>query len=216
MNMRKLFLTLIVSFSLYGTISGQNRPPGIITKTVPRGTVVPGSMPHADAERHKIRLASVEGDYEVLILFQNFINGNYIPREHFEERVAFVRFGPQSPLVYEIALELQNDSSLCKLFFLFPDMRWIKYKAVSDQSTFCLKFLFFDYDTQITDNASLPLLLVYEDNRTTGEIENKLKAFVTNGKLKKTAKTNEFIERNIENYSLLNYQTTKLQSTSTE
>lgn len=214
--MRKLFFILVLFCSLYGTISAQNRLPGITTKTVPRGTIIPGTMPHADAEKHKVRLTSVESGYKVLILFQNFINGKYMPEDHLEERVSSRHIGPQNPLIFEIALELQDDSNLCKLFFLFPDMHWVKSKAVSEQSTFCVKFLFFDYDTQITDDAFMPLLLVYEDNRTTGEIEKKLRKFVVNGKLKKTAKTNEFIKQNIENYSLLNCLITKNKPTSTE
>lgn len=207
--MNKLFFMLIIFCSFVGTISAQNRLPGITLKTTKRGTN-PIDMPHDDTERHNIKLTSIENDYEFRILLQNFVNGKYIPSDRDMERIATGRLRAKGNLVFEVTPELKNDNNLCKVFFFFPQMYLYRLKVVSESSKNCIKFLFFDFETQIRDDVFMPMLLIYEDNRTTGDNEKKLETFVTNGKLTYFENTYKFIEQNIENYTLLYYKTTKI------
>lgn len=176
---------------------------GYTLKTVRRGEMPP-PVPAENSDRHKFKVFTDTENIEFKLLFYNYVDGVQREEGDFVEIIRHGILSPNESYSIEIVPEISDDHRLFKLFFLEPSEIDIRRKLVMDSDKE-MKCLFFSYESALTLDSYVPVLIAYEDHKTTNEVEKLLRPFIKDGLLMYDKQCEKVIKEQVKQYSMLFY-----------
>ncbi|MDR1097461.1 MAG: hypothetical protein LBL57_04950 [Tannerella sp.] len=200
----KITFVFIALTALCISAIGQEKP-RLITRTA-RSDAPPeyGTVPFAGSERFKLTFVPAKDTTYVTIYLFEYLNGKRIEKHEFFEYICTRLITKGQKLVFEMVPSTNRDDTM-RVFVTFPDMMAARPLFAGKGKS----YKYVPYNVQKEGNVLKDtdiLMLFYEDDPKTNEVESTVKKYVKDGKLDTDPSVNNELLSKIERYAILFYK----------
>jgi hypothetical protein len=182
-----------------GDVIAQQKPSGITLKTTKRGEPSPYE-PSPDSERFKMKCVAKKDTTAFFMYLREYEGGKKIYDE--TERINFGRARKGAKFSWEVVPDVSAENIL-RVYVYFPGF-------IAHRMKVSVKGKYFNYvPYQLKDDTGqtedVPLMLFYEDDAETHEMEALVQKQTIDGKLNPAAAKNKALLVKIKRYAILTY-----------
>jgi hypothetical protein len=202
----KIFIILLMACSIVTCdVIAQQRPPGVILKSVRRGEPLPEeAIPAPESERFKMSWVAPKDTSNFEMYLWEYVEGERVDEfSRVLENVYTGQFSKGNRLTWEVVPDIVSTNDTLGIFIYFPGMTARRLKIPEKGK--CFKYAPYRLMKNTGRTGEVPLMLFYEDNIATGETEKLIKRYMTDGKLNPDVARNKLLLSKINRYSILLY-----------
>lgn len=172
-----------------------------VTRTTTRKGEKAEPQPAANSEYFKIKCNILKDSIHFALYAKEFKGGKHVPDDF--ERINSGLFFKGDKLIWEIVPDLSDKHHL-KLFMYFPGMTVCRQKLTSLNK--CFKYRLYKETQSAAYGKNVPLMLVYEDDLYSGEVERFINEFAGQGLLEPVSVKNEKLLAGLDRYIIIYYR----------